>query len=160
KLTNLPPAKLREAIQIVLDHPDAELSNLFSQCDTAQDVLIRVAKDYTPDHMNYIAAKKLVDMWNSKIYARVEGIMIALQSNLDKPRATISVLSQHLDNARTNDLAVAERSRPYYAANQQLQDLIEFKRILGTRIANMKTELALPRPAPVEIVDRATPPLQ
>jgi len=155
KLMGLPTDKLRESIQIVLDSPDAELSSLIGQSDTAQDTLIRVAKDYTPDHPNYITAQKLVESCENKIKARLEGILIGLQTKLDKTKATMSALEDRLENARTNDLALAQRSRPYFAEKQRLQDLIEFKRVLGMKVASEKTDLSLPRTSMVEIIEHA-----
>jgi uncharacterized protein involved in exopolysaccharide biosynthesis len=151
---------LREVVQIVLEQPDAELSNLMAQSDVAQENLIKMAASYSSDHPNYITARKLIEEIDRRIDARVEGILIGLQTKLDKTRATLSALSERLENARTNDLAMAERTRPYFMRHEQLIDLLEFKKNLQTRLANMKADLSLPRPTPVEIIDRAASPLQ
>jgi beta-lactamase regulating signal transducer with metallopeptidase domain len=160
RLTNLTRAQLREAIQIVLEHPDSELSTLIAQSDLAHENLIKVGMDHTPENRVYTAAKDIKDQWDGKVNARLDGIMIGLQAKLDRTIATVNELSQQLENARTNDLALAKRSRPYYAEKQKLQDMLDFKKFLGMKIASEKTDLALPRTAQVEILERAVPPLQ
>jgi beta-lactamase regulating signal transducer with metallopeptidase domain len=160
RLTNLSRAQLREAIQIVLEQPDSELARLIGQSDLAHENLLKVGAEHTPDHRLYIVAKDITDQWDAKINARLDGILIALQAKLDRTIAMVNELSEQLENATTNDLAQAERSRPYYTEKQKLQDLVEFKRILGMKIASEKTDLTLPRTAQVEILELAEPPLQ
>jgi uncharacterized protein involved in exopolysaccharide biosynthesis len=160
RLTNLSRAQLREAIQIVLDQPDSELASLIGQSDLAHENLIKVGMDHTPENRVYIVANDIVKQWDDKVNARLDGILIALQAKLDRTIAMVNELSQQLQNVTTNDLALAKRSRPYYAAKQKLQDLLDFKKILGMKITSMKTDLALPRKAEVEILELAAPPLQ
>jgi capsular exopolysaccharide synthesis family protein len=155
RLTNLSRAQLREAIQIVLDQPDSELASLISQSDLAHENLIKVNMDHTESNKVYIAASDIVKQWDDKVNSRLDGILIALQAKLDRTVAMVNELSQQLENATTNDLAQSERSRPYYTEKQKLQDLVEFKRILGIKVASEKSDLSLPRNSMVEIIDRA-----
>jgi capsular exopolysaccharide synthesis family protein len=155
RLTNLSRAQLREAIQIVLEQPDSELASLISQSDLAHENLIKVNMDHTESNKVYIAASDIVKQWDDKVNSRLDGILIALQAKLDRTVAMVNELSQQLENATTNDLAQSERSRPYYTEKQKLQDLVEFKRILGIKVASEKSDLSLPRNSMVEIIDRA-----
>ena len=145
RLTNLSRAQLREAIQIVLDQPDSQLASLIGQSDLAHENLIKVGMDHTPEHRLYIVAKDIREQWDDKVNARLDGILIGLQAKLDRTIAMVNELSQQLQNVTTNDLALAKRSRPYYAAKQKLQDMLDFKKFLGMKIASEKTDLALPR---------------
>jgi beta-lactamase regulating signal transducer with metallopeptidase domain len=160
RLTNLSRAQLREAIQIVLDQPDSQLASLIGQSDLAHENLIKVGMDHTPENRVYIVANDIVKQWDDKVNARLDGILIALQAKLDRTIAMVNELSQQLQNVTTNDLALAKRSRPYYAEKQKLQDMLDFRKALGMKIASEKTDLALPRTAQVEILERAVPPLQ
>src|ERR1041384_1323600 len=52
---------------------------------------------------------------------------------------------------------MAEKSRPYFAKKQKLAELLQFRTILGMKIASQQTELVLPRNAMVTITDPAFP---
>jgi capsular exopolysaccharide synthesis family protein len=155
KLTNLTRPQLRESIQIVLEQPDSELASLIGQSDLAHENLIKVSMDHTESNKLYITASDIVTQWDDKVNARLDGILIGLQAKLDRTIATVNELSEQLENATTNDLAQSERSRPYYTEKQKLQDLIDFKRILGMKVASERTDLALPRNSMVEIIEHA-----
>jgi capsular exopolysaccharide synthesis family protein len=155
RLTNLTRPQLRESIQIVLEQPDSELASLIGQSDLAHENLIKVSMDHTESNKLYITASDIVTQWDDKVNARLDGILIGLQAKLDRTIATVNELSEQLENATTNDLAQSERSRPYYTEKQKLQDLIDFKRILGMKVASERTDLALPRNSMVEIIEHA-----
>ena len=51
-----------------------------------------------------------------------------------------------------------EKGRPYFRAKQQLAELLQFKALLGMKLASMETDLRLPKRSPVIIVGAASPP--
>ena len=158
QLTNLlalNPTEQRQAIQTALGLPDGELSNLLNEYDLAQQRLLSLAKDYTPDHALYKNAQQMADDLDLKIKARVKGILLGLQNRVDSGRAAIDELKSKLDEAKTVDLRTAEESRPYYTAKQRLAEKLQFRMILALKISQEETELSLPRTSMVEILDHA-----
>ena len=156
KLQELDRPKLREAIQTTLTSPDLQLNNLLSEYDLATQNLLKLQQSYTPDHPLYKNAKRVADDLDKKIDARVDGILTGLANRVESGRAAIAELKTKLDSARETDLEKAEKSRPYYEAKQQLAELLQFRTILGMKIASEQTDLALPRNTMVEIIDHAT----
>jgi polysaccharide biosynthesis transport protein len=159
QLQELDPAKLRAAIQTALG-PDAELSTLLNELDLAQQRQLALEKDYKPEHPVYQNARKMVQDLDRKVSDRVNGILIGLSTQIGARKAQISKLEEELENAKKTDLELAERSRPYYEAKQQLATLLQFNAILGMKLMSEKTDLLLPRNAMVEIVDNAEPNLK
>jgi hypothetical protein len=83
---------------------------------------------------------------------------LGLQNRLDATRARIGELNKRFETARSNDLAMAEKSRPYFAAKRDLAELQQFKSILGMKIAPTETDLRLPKTLPATIANVAPPP--
>lgn len=147
--------KVREAVQTALDVPDAQLTTLFNEYDIAQQQLLAAELDYTKEHPTYQNREKNVKELNDKINARIDGILTGLQTRLDSTKAGVEEIALQLESAKTNDLAVTEQSRPYYAAKEKLFELQQFNMVLGMKIAAQQTELTLPRNAMVTLLDKA-----
>ncbi|HET7624984.1 MAG TPA: polysaccharide biosynthesis tyrosine autokinase, partial [Verrucomicrobiae bacterium] len=124
-----------------------------------QQRLLSLNVNLTPENPIYINAQKSVDELNEKINAAVDGIIVGLQTRVAYNEAGLEEAQRELESARTNDLAQAEKSRPYYAAKQKLAELQQFNQILGMKIASQQTEFKLPRNSVVTITDHATPDL-
>jgi capsular exopolysaccharide synthesis family protein len=159
QLKDLSRDQLREAIQTALGQPDPKLANLFNELDIAQQRLLSLNVNFTPENDIYKNAQKSVDQLNEKISAAVDGIIAGLETRLASSKAGLEEVKNNLESARTNDLAQAEKSRPYYAAKQKLAELQQFNQILGMKIASQQTEFKLPRNSVVTITDHATPDL-
>jgi succinoglycan biosynthesis transport protein ExoP len=155
-LRSLEFPKLREAIQTALGQPDAKLAGLFTQLDLAEQNFRSMQVAYQEGHPIYENAKNNVEALNKNIAQAIEGILIGLQSRLDTTVARLEALTQRLESSRSNYLAMAEQSRPYYAAKRQLAELEQFNNILAVKIASSSADLNLPRTAMVIITDYAT----
>ena len=79
--------------------------------------------------------------------------MNALKKSLEGLEAEVQL-------AKTNDIAKAQESRPYYDAKHRLDELMRFRQILNMKIASEKVDMDLPKRAMVEIIDRARPGLR
>ncbi|HLP77532.1 MAG TPA: polysaccharide biosynthesis tyrosine autokinase [Candidatus Paceibacterota bacterium] len=156
-LKSLTKKQQREAIQTALQQPDAKLSTLFNELDLAEQRLRSLEVTYTKEHDIYKNALAAVSDLNEKIDAAVEGILIGLQSRCDQIKAQYEEMSLRLENSRTNYLAMAEKSRPYYAAKRRLAELEQFNQILSVKIASQSADLKMPRTSLVIITDKATP---
>src|SRR5664280_2618683 len=157
-LTNLQllsPAEQREAIQTALQIPDAQLNNMLSEFDLAQQRLLSAERDYNKDHPVYKNLEKVLNDLDSRIKDRVKGIMLGMQTHVDAGKKGIEEMKQKLELSKESDLKAAEVSRPYFAVKQRLAELLQFRMILAIKISQEQTELSLPRTSIVEIVDHA-----
>lgn len=158
-LRKLDPAQLRDAIQTVAGS-DPELSNLISDWNLAEQRLLALQKDYTPENPNYQNAKAMADDLRTRINARVVGIMIGLENQVASAKASVDSLRTQLENARKQDAQKATASRPYYRAKQNLETIIVLRDVLERKIYQEKIDVSLPKTAMVQIVDRAEPSLK
>jgi polysaccharide biosynthesis transport protein len=156
KLEELDRPILREAMQTALSTPDPTLTTLINEMDVAEQRLRYLSKDYTEEHPVFQNALKAKEDIDRKINKRIEGILLGLHNRLDATRARLEELNYRFDSARTNDLYVAEKSRPYFEAKRVLAELLQFKAILNMKIASEETDLKLPKTMIVEIIDHAT----
>jgi capsular exopolysaccharide synthesis family protein len=154
KLQELERPVLREAIQTAMG-PDSELSNLLGNYNTAQSTLLALEKHYQTASPDYQNAKRIADDLNRKIDDRVAGILIGISSRVEGGRAAIEQMKERLEKAKEVDFATAAKTRPYYEAKQRLEDLRQFRTILGMKIAQQQTDLYLPKTSMVQIIDRA-----
>ena len=154
KLKELTPEQIRNAIQTAIG-PDAELQNLLTDYNLAQQTVLAMERDLGPENSKLQYAKKAVTDLNEKIDKRVEGVMLGLQTRVDQADAAVSDTEKQLTDARTKDVENAEKTRPYYEAKARLEELVRFRQILGMKIASEQTDVELPKQMMVEVIDRA-----
>ncbi|MFO1475042.1 MAG: polysaccharide biosynthesis tyrosine autokinase [Verrucomicrobiota bacterium] len=154
KLEQLSPEEQRQAVQTAIG-PDTELGALLTEYNAANQRLISLEKDVTPENPVYITTKKMRDDLDDRINKRVRGILDGLQTRVDAGRAAIEGMKNKLDQSKQSDLEAADKGRPYYSAKQRLGELIQFKSVLAMKIAAQQTDLYLPRNSMVEIIDKA-----
>ena len=154
-LKELKRPELRNAIQTALSTPDSALTTLFQELDVLEQRRLSSDISYTS---NSIFSKSLDDGisdLNRKIDEKVDGILLGLQTRLEATRASLKELNDRIESAQSNDLYLAEVSRPYYVAKQKLADLLQFRSILKMKINSQMVERDLPKNAMVIITDRA-----
>jgi beta-lactamase regulating signal transducer with metallopeptidase domain len=140
--------------------PDPLLNALLEQRSTAEQKLVVLTKDFGPAHTEVVNCRVLLEDLQHKIRSRVDGVMIGLD-------ARVLTLSNSLDNLNnevvltaTNDVLRANKSRPYFEAKRNLEELQRFRQILEFKIAGERIDVDLPRTTMVEIVDWAAPGLR
>jgi polysaccharide biosynthesis transport protein len=155
-LEQLSADQLRNSIQTAVG-PDVELGGLITEWNTSQQRLIALEKDYATNHPLYLNAQKSTLDLNTKIDARVQGILEGLKVRLKQNKEAVASLQAELEKARTLDLENAAKSRPYYEAKEQLEEFIRFRSVLGMKIASEQTDVVLPKSTMVTIIDGAQP---
>jgi capsular exopolysaccharide synthesis family protein len=156
ELLRLTPEKRRDAIQTTVGS-DSELSTLLSEYNMAQQRLLALQKDYTPESSVYLNAKAMADELARRINERVEGIMTGLRARVSAQKAAVENLRAQLETARAQDIEKSRTSRPYYDAKMQLDELLKLRSALNLKVAAEGIDLKLPKSAMVEILDSATP---
>jgi polysaccharide biosynthesis transport protein len=99
----------------------------------------------------------MVDDLHNQIKDRVNGIMLGLDAKVLALSNSLDDLEQRVKQATTNDVEQANRTRPYFEAKRELEELQRFRQVLDIKIASEKIDVELPKTAMVEIVDRAVP---
>ena len=157
-LKAMPSEKLRQAIPSAA--PDALLSSFLSDYATADTRLVTLRSDYGEDHPDVIRAVKAKNDIDEKIKARVEGILLGMETVVAAKAAVISNAIVQVAEARTNDFRMAEKSRAYFTEKANLDRLKRFREVLALRNYQETIDNALPRTTMVTIVDKAEPGLR
>ena len=140
--------------------PDELLSSLLEQLSVAEQRLVVMEKDYGAENPEVQKAKAMVADLHDKIRRRVDGIILGMDTVVLSMSNNLMNLEQEVNRATTNDVAQANRTRPYFEAKRRLEELKRFRTILDMKIASEKIDVDLPKTMMVEIVDRAVPGLR
>ncbi|TAL03149.1 MAG: polysaccharide biosynthesis tyrosine autokinase, partial [Verrucomicrobia bacterium] len=123
----------------------------------AEQRLLALRKEHGEDHPEVINTQKQIDLLNTKIEARVSGIMYSLSNQVEIARSEVGALKRQVEDAKRVDRDKAEKCRPYFEKKRELEEAIRLRTILNMRIAQERTDINLPHTTMVEIIDRATP---
>ncbi|MCU0787887.1 MAG: polysaccharide biosynthesis tyrosine autokinase [Verrucomicrobia bacterium] len=158
-LKTLDQEQLRDAIQTVAG-ADQELSGWISDWGLAEQRLIALQKDYTPENPVYLNAQQMANDLQERIDSRIKGILNGLATRMSATQASIDTLRSQLEDLKTLDAQKATASRPYYQAKRDLETIIRMRDIVEVRIAQEKIDVSLPKTSMVQIVDDAVPRLK
>ena len=149
----------KEELRQVLprNRQDARLSELLSQLSLAEQTMLAVEKDYSPDHPNYIRVRGQLDKLKKDVEENVAGIMTSIDVELTMAQAQVDGLKKSVEDAQKLDIEKAQNSRPYFDKRRELEEAINWGRILTMKLEAEKIDLALPKTTMVEIMDRAQP---
>ncbi len=151
EITNL--ADLRQTLPTLA--PDPLLQELLQKLVDAQTQLVTVQSSLGPEHPDVLRLKDLVAELNHQIDGRVRGIITALGDRVASLLAVIKDCEAKVNDAKTNDMIVAENSRPYFKAKADLERLKKISEIIAIRSDQESIERALPKTMMVTIVDKA-----
>jgi capsular exopolysaccharide synthesis family protein len=137
--------------------PDSILNSLLEQKNYAEQALIVKQKDYGEAHPEVVKLHDQVNDLKSKIDNQVDGILMGLDSRVSAVREQLNKLKNEVEKAKTNDIATARQTQPYWEAKRKLEDLQRFSQVLQMKIASENIEASLPKTTMVEIMDDALP---
>jgi capsular exopolysaccharide synthesis family protein len=140
--------------------PDATLTSLVEQKNLAEQALIVKQKDYGKEHPEVVKLRDQLGDIKTKVDNQVDGILMGLDSRVSAVRQQLNKLKNEVENAKTNDIANARQTQPYWEAKRKLDDLQRFSQILVVKIASENIEASLPKTTMVEIMDDALPGLR
>ena len=153
KLKALNPEVLRQTLPTTV--PDPILTTLLQDFIGAQTHLVTLRTDYGPDHPEVKRAESIVTDLDSHIKDRVEGIIKGLETEVATAKAIVANSVDKVNEARTNDLAKAKRTRPYFMERAELERLKRFNDILALRAAQERVEEHMPKTTMVETIEHA-----
>ncbi|MGH7992105.1 MAG: polysaccharide biosynthesis tyrosine autokinase, partial [Limisphaerales bacterium] len=155
ELQPLSPEKLREILPTVVQ--DSTLSDLLVKFNTAKQSFVSLTNDYSLVNPDVIRIRSMIDELNNEINDRVSGIMAGLNNQVQSQKAALDALTKSVNEAKQKDLDDAARTQPYWEAKRKLETMLDFHRLLSTKIEAEKIDIQIPRTAMVEIVRRAEP---
>ncbi|MEJ0091121.1 MAG: polysaccharide biosynthesis tyrosine autokinase [Limisphaerales bacterium] len=155
QLKALPTEKLRDVLPGII--PDSMLSGLLDRLHEAQQKYATVTKDLSTEHPDVIRVKAMIDEVNRQVDARVTGIMIGMENNLNTEHAALDTLRKAVDDAIQKDREEAARGQPYWEEKRKLANLLEIHKVVAARIETEKIDLALPTTTVVEVTKVAEP---
>ena len=145
--------KLVETIPTAMQ--DSLLTSLLEQRTVADQKLIAVEKEFGPEHAEVIKAKSSVFDLCDKITNRVNGILEGLQAKVDSQKTYVEELTNRVESAKEKDINEANKTQPYWEAKRKYDELVAFRRLLYVKLAQEKTDQALPKSGMVVITDHA-----
>ena len=155
KLKSMSRSDLRKALPVA--YTDAQLNELLSQFNLAQQSLIKLKIDLTPDNPKYKIVQESVDDLDKKIDDRVDGILLGLDAKVAFAKAYLDTLNHDFQDAEKSDIEMAARSAPYFAAKQTLELAKKLREALEMKAAQETTDVNLPRLRMVTIMNHAIP---
>jgi len=152
-LTNLSREETRKVLPGAVT--DTQLNELLSQLNLAQQNLLKIKGDYSEAHPKYIEAKASVEDLNQKVDDRVDGILFGLKTRVDSVKAHLESLQGSIEAARSNDIAMANLSAPYYQAKERLEVEKHWRELLKMKTGGEEVDKQLPTARMVTIIDPA-----
>jgi polysaccharide biosynthesis transport protein len=153
--TDLGPEGLAQAIPSAT--ADSLLNSLLEQLTVADQRLVSLQKQYGPLNVEVISCQAMVEQLHAKIKDRVNGVMLGLDARVASLKKGLDDFEKEVAQAKTNDVVEANRTRPYFEAKRDLDELQHFRQILDLRIASEKIDVGLPKTMMAEIVNKAVP---
>jgi succinoglycan biosynthesis transport protein ExoP len=151
--TNKP--ELRDVIPTMF--PESTLSSLLDQLHEAQREQSRLLVDYSSTNFQVARVDALITRLDQQADERVDGFMAGLNAQVNAKKASLDLLTEKVEEAKTNDFADANRNQPYYDEKYKLTQLMEVHRLLYSKIKAQTIDASIPRTSMVEITDVAVP---
>jgi capsular exopolysaccharide synthesis family protein len=153
RLQSMSREDLKKALPIAVSDP--QLNTLLGELDLAEQNLIKLRIDLTPDHPRFQNAQQGVDDLNRKINDRVDGILLGLQSKVASSAAYLDTLKTDIESAQKTDIETASKAAPYFAAKEELENQKHLRVVLQMRRVQEQVDKTLPHAKMVTITDHA-----
>jgi len=159
KLKGYKPEDLAQVIP-TCGIPDTLLNDLLGQLTLSEQRLVSLNKQLGPENSDVKAATALVADLKTKIQKRVAGFLLGLEAKVAATERSLTSISNEVDRARQLDIENATKTRPYWEAKNNVDELKRLRQALYFKIASEETDLKLPKTSMVEIVESAVPSLR
>jgi capsular exopolysaccharide synthesis family protein len=134
---------------------DSQLITLAEKLATGQQQLTALLKEYTPEHAEVKKAQAIVDLVQTQLDDKIDGILLGLKSRTDSKKKEMDEMTAKVEVARTTRNAQAAEYGPYFDAKRELENLQRVKDALILKIRAEAIETAQPTTSAVETTDAA-----
>jgi hypothetical protein len=133
------------------------LNSLLEQKNLVDQSLIVKQKELGESSSEVAKLRNQESDLNSKIDNQTYGILMGLDARVASTKEQLGKFRDEVEKAKTNDIASAKQTQPYWEAKRKLDDLQQFSQVLQMKIASENIEASLPKTTMVEIMDDAVP---
>jgi capsular exopolysaccharide synthesis family protein len=147
--------KLRDVLPTVAN--DGALSELLAKLHESQQKMATLTNDYALTNYAVTRVQSLMDELNNEIDARVDGILLGLQSTVNYKKAGLDALTQSVEAGKIKDQEEFKKNQPYYDQKRKLESMLEFHKLLDAKIATERLEMEIPKNSMVQVTDPAEP---
>jgi hypothetical protein len=155
-LKRLTPEDQIQAMPVAVQ--DTLLASLLEQTTVAEQRLIVARKEFGPEHMEVLKAEVQVKDLQEKIKRRASGIFLGLEAKVESLKEGLEALQRGVEEVVRQDIAQAKKSRPYFEAKKELQEIGEVRRTLSAKMSIERANGSLSTRPRVEVVDNAKTP--
>jgi uncharacterized protein involved in exopolysaccharide biosynthesis len=158
QLEALDPKNLAQTIPTI-GVQDNQLSEDMQALAIVDQRLVGLNQELGPEHTGVLKATAQQSDLRKKISDRTAGILAGLRAKVTATGQSLTALSNAVAQALDSDVAYANRGRPYFEAKRNLEELVQFRSVLQSKLALESTELE-PAGEMVEVVEDAIAPAQ
>jgi uncharacterized protein involved in exopolysaccharide biosynthesis/Mg-chelatase subunit ChlD len=136
---------------------DTALNDMLSKRREANQSLAVLTNDYAATSLPVARAQTSIDELNHEIDARIGGIMVGLESQVNSKKAELDGMTTSVEKAQQKEQEDASKNQPYYDAKRDLEQKMEMHKLLYSKLESEKLNLFLPINSLVQITDPAQP---
>jgi succinoglycan biosynthesis transport protein ExoP len=157
ELRKLTPEQLRNAIATIIVDPNVQ--TLLQDLTNAETRLETLKEDYGPDHPVTRSVIALREKLLQQLNERLEGIKRGFEIEYQVAKARLDELQKQMDEVKTASLILeGEKYLPFRNAQREEELETRLYDVVKARLQQTSIEMEVPR-SPVEVIDRAEPPL-
>jgi polysaccharide biosynthesis transport protein len=136
---------------------DPQLGKLLEDLWGTEATLAKLKETLGPDHPEFKSLAAMQANLNNTINERIEGILSGMEAKVAATKAQLDSLADAVHTAKTNDVVMTEKYRPYFEAKRDLENLQRIRDAVIMRIEQEKIDAFLPKTGIVQITDKAEP---
>ncbi len=157
-LTNCTRAELRRIVATAA--PDENLTTRLQELATYEQKLTGITNAFGSEHSEVRALRGQLAVVNRQIDDRLEGIVAGVRIKLESEGRNRDLRELAVEIAKSNETRQAKLSRPYWALKRDVDTAKDIRVALHKRVWQELVDLAMPRTAIVQIIDKAEPNLR
>ena len=158
QLTQLKALSPEQRVQALPEiNPDSNLQLLLQEKIEAESKLASLMVDMDTNNPQVQTALALIHTNQQQINEKADGILNALQTELDDANAQVKAVEDKLAKAKEIDRETIQRTAPYWEAKSSLNQVKKFRELLLMKVEQEKANSELPKTGLVKIIDKAEP---
>lgn len=158
RLKAMQRAELRQAMPTA--YPDTLLNDLLTRYDQTEQQLTTESRDLAPGHPQIERLRRLLDKINQQIEAKLDGMLVGIQTRVDALKNELDTKEQELARAKATDIENAKKYGEYFLAKRNLEFERQMSQAMAMKITQESVDVKLSKSSIVEVIDPAEPALR
>ncbi len=139
--------------------PDPIYNELLSQLSLAESNYEAIRVQVGEDHPDIVAKKKLIAKLKEQIERRRDGILVALQREVERHQKQLDWLAKRIEEIKRTDANNKEKFHPFFEAKRDYETNLRVFEALNLRLMQEVIDFNQ-RGVKAQIIDHAEPPLR